>query len=588
MRVLKQKSFFSVVIVAIMLLVAACSTEDPGSQQVEHPFSKSTRVLNLTPEYFTLSGVEEGVDYTPGSTVTLTLTPGEYLDQSFTDIHMEHIYIHVNDKVYIPAFTETGSTSADELSVEIEVPSEDFEVLACYSVQQQLSETGHTMKLEGDGPVRLLGVSETEKYKYFDCYLFAPDAYVISEVQFKVGDGEWQNVNDVTGCAFSPAYNGTENLYNITIRPDYEDVTGDVLLRVEGEQFGRYDIKWENADEKYLDLASSVLPASAVEGEKVTAEINVKPDYYLKSASASVEGVEMNIDWGSYLKFTMPSQDLTVTLDIAEKLPLNYAASANITKAEFYNADDMYYGVPVTKGVPGEKVYLFASVADGFKPAKAKLATGETFGFTYYMPGTYMSEILIPEDAQSVDVSVETVTGYKVSGNENVVFGAGNVYAEGETVSVAIHVPEGMKVKNVTATAAGGEKLDVAMSLPYASFVMPAADVEVAVEYESLDEGEMVSVIGYYDSDVYDVCSTTNYDWDFKKGFEIVKGKTFYVTVINYNWDMYYVGVKIGENVTIYPAQFDDMMGEYSFGKSLVADDDVIIKVGATEESVSF
>lgn len=98
----------------------------------------------------------------------------------------------------------------------------------------------------------------------------------------------------------------------------------------------------------------------------------------------------------------------------------------------------------------------------------------------------------------------------------------------------------------------------------------------------------MVSVIGYYDSDVYDVRSTTNYDWDFKKGFEIVKGKTFYVTVINYNWDMYYVGVKIGENVTIYPAQFDDMMGEYSFGKSLVADDDVIIKVGATEESVSF
>ena len=156
MRVLKQKSFFSVVIVAIMFLVAACSTEDPGSQQVEHPFSKSTRVLNLTPEYFTLSGVEEEVDYTPGSTVTLTLTPGEYLDQSFTDIHMEHIYIHVNDKVYMPAFTETGSTSADELSVEIEVPSEDFEVLACYSVQQQLSETGHTMKLEGDGPVRLL------------------------------------------------------------------------------------------------------------------------------------------------------------------------------------------------------------------------------------------------------------------------------------------------------------------------------------------------------------------------------------------------------------------------------------------------
>lgn len=40
MRVLKQKSFFSVVMVAIMLLVAACSTEEPGSQQVEHPLVK--------------------------------------------------------------------------------------------------------------------------------------------------------------------------------------------------------------------------------------------------------------------------------------------------------------------------------------------------------------------------------------------------------------------------------------------------------------------------------------------------------------------------------------------------------------------
>ena len=60
------------------------------------------------------------------------------------------------------------------------------------------------------------------------------------------------------------------------------------------------------------------------------------------------------------------------------------------------------------------------------------------------------------------------------------------------------------------------------------------------------------------------------------------------MSVTNYEGGMYYVGVKIGENVTIYPAQFDDMMGEYSFGKSLVADDDVIIKVGATEESVSF
>ena len=173
----------------------------------------------------------------------------------------------------------------------------------------------------------------------------------------------------------------------------------------------------------------------------------------------------------------------------------------------------MYYGVPVTKGVPGEKVYLFASVADGFKPAKAKLATGETFGFTYYMPGTYMSEILIPEDAQSVDVSVEAVKAYTVSGNQNVVFNGGNIYAEGEQVSMAVYVPEGQKVKNISATDSNGQAVHVDLDLPYASFVMPAADVEVAVEYEELNEGNMVSVVAYYDSDIYDIYSSTNYDW---------------------------------------------------------------------------
>lgn len=588
MRVMRQKSFFSVILVAIILFITACSTENPDSQQVEPSFGKATRVLNLTPEYIALSGVEEGVDYNPGSTVTLTLTPGEYLNQSFSDVHMEHIHIHVNDKVYMPTFPETGSESADEVTVDIEIPSGEFEVIACYSVQQQLSGTGYTMKLEGESPVRLMGVSEENKYKYFDCYLLAPDAYVISNVQFKMGDGEWQNVNDVMGCSFSQSYNGVVGLYTITVRPNYEDVTGDVLLRLEGEQFGRYNIQWENADETYLDLASSVLPATAVEGENVTAEIMVKPDYYLKSASASVDGVELSINWGAYLKFVMPAEDVTITLDVAEKLLLNYTASANITKAEFYDADDMYYGVPITKGVPGGKVYLFAAAADGYKPLKSKLATGETFDFVYYMPGTYMSEILIPEDAESVNVSVEAVKAYTVSGNQNIVFNGGNIYAEGELVSMSVYVPEGQKVKNISATDSNGQPVHVDLDLPYASFVMPASDVEVSVEYEELNEGDMVSVVAYYDSDIYDIYSSTNYDWDFAEGFEVVKGKTFYMSVTNYEGGMYYVGVKIGENVTIYPAQFDDMMGEYSFGKSLVADDDVVIKVGATEDSVAF
>lgn len=585
---MKQRSLLSAIVVAIILFITACSTDTPDSPIQESSVSESTRVLNLTPEYFTLSGIEEHIDFQKGSKVTLTLTPGEYLNQAFSKVHMEHIHIHVNDKVYMPTFTGEDDETLGQLSVEIEVPSEDFEVIACYSPQQQFSDTGHTMTLEDTESVSLFGVSPEKRYKYFDCYLLADDAYVISNVQFKVGDGEWQNINEVTGCSFAKAYNGVENLYTVTVRPDYEDVTGDVTLRVEGEQFGRYAITWENADESYLDLASSVFPATAIEGETVTAEVHVKADYYLASVEPSVENLDLSIIGESYIRFTMPAEDVTVKLNVQEKIALNGVASSHITQMEFYNANDMYYGVPVTKGVPGGKVYLFASVEEGYKPSAAKLGTGESFTFSYYMPGVYMSEISIPEDAERVDASVETVKGYRVSSKDDIVLNGGDVYAEGETVSMVVYVPDGQKVKSVTAMGADGKAVNVALDAPYATFVMPASDVEVSVEYESIDSGETVSVIAYYDSDIYDIYSSTNYDWDFIKGFDIVKGKTFYMSVTNYEGGMYYVGVKIGEEVTVYPAQFDDMMGEYSFGKSLVANGDITIKVGPTEDAVAF
>lgn len=199
-----------------------------------------------------------------------------------------------------------------------------------------------------------------------------------------------------------------------------------------------------------------------------------------------------------------------------------------------------------------------------------------------------MSEILIPEDAARVDASVETVKAYQVLSKNVIALNGGRVYAEGETVSMAVYVPDGQKIKSITVKGTDGKAVDVSMNLPYASFVMPASDVEVSVEYESIDSDETVSVIAYYDSDIYDIYSSTNYDWDFAKGFEVEKGKTFYVSVTNYEGGMYYVGVKIGEEVTVYPAQFDEMMGEYSFGKSLVANGDITIKVGATEDAVAF
>lgn len=598
---MKKSIFLLTLVLIIGLSFAACSktepetiTPDPNpdtedtTSVPETPKSRAVEVLNLTPDFIAVSGIEKGGEYETGSEATLTLTPGTILSSGFEAVHMEHIHVHVGDIVYIPEFPSPDGEYIQSLSLKVQIPEDDFEVVACYSGQQQMTEGGYTMYLEDNEYVRLYGVSHEEQYKYFACYLLTVDAYTITNVQFKVGDGEWRDVSDVEGCSFSRS-KVVENVYSVAIRPDYQNVTGDVTLRVEGEQHGRYTITWENADETYLDMEKSVLPSESIDGETVTAELWVHDEYYLNTAEASVPGLELNVISRAYVQFVMPASDVTVTLDILEKIPVYYTESEHITEAEFYDADDIFYGVPTAIGIPGESVWLFASAEDGYKPVKSVIDNGETFGFESYAPGMYMSEIIIPENARSLSATIETAATYTVSVSDGADIQFDDydqLYVEGETVSMSIYVPEGQRIEDVVVTDSQNNDIDVVMDLPYASFIMPASDVTVSVIYEDVNADEEVSVIAYYDSDIYDVSSSTNWNWDFTEGFTVAKGSTFYLSIYNYENTMYYVGVQVGDNVTIYPAEFDDI--EYYFGKAIVADGDVIIKVGATEEEVSF
>lgn len=86
----------------------------------------------------------------------------------------------------------------------------------------------------------------------------------------------------------------------------------------------------------------------------------------------------------------------------------------------------------------------------------------------------------------------------------------------------------------------------------------------------------------------YSVRSSTNWDWNFSDGFTMDKDATFYMTVYDNYGENFYVGVKIGDTATSYPATIDEDSGEYSFGKAFVASGNMVIKVGPTESSVAF
>lgn len=547
--------------------------------------STVTRVLNLSPDFISVSGVEENDNLIPGETATLKLTTGAILSNGFQSYHFEHLYVHINDQVISPKVPENYEP-VNELTIPFTVPEEDCDIVVCYSIQQQLIDNGYTMTLEDNPNVGLYGVSQDMHYKYFDAYLLVNDAYTITDAEFKMGSGDWTSVNGTIGCQVVPD-ESVPNLYRVTIRPDYQNVTGDVVLRVSGEQHHRYNITWDNAVDEYLYLDKCFLPEGAIDGNTVTAELWVKEDYYLNTATAS-DQTEVETISRAYVRFTMPANDVTINLDILKKVPVTYVESEHVTEATFYDAKDIFYGVPTSIGIPGEEVYLLAIAEDGYKPATATTDDGHTFNFEYYAENMYFCPMTIAENAKSMSASVKCEAAYGITSEQEVWFNNGPIYMEGETVPFSIKVPDGYKVDKVEAKTKSGRNIDVTLDLPYGTLVMPAEDVIITVTYAELEVGNQVSVIAYYDEDAYRVNSSTNYNWNFIEGFKVDQGTTFYLSVLDFYGENFYVGVKVGDTVVTYPATLDEDMGEYSFGKSIVANGDVVIKVGPSEASVAF
>lgn len=546
--------------------------------------SSVTRLLNLTPDFISVVGLEENQTLTAGSEAVLTLMAGPVLSGTFQDYHFEHIHVQVNDMVIVPPVPD-GYTPADELKIPFKVPSGDCDIVVCYSVQQQLIETGYTMTLEENPNVAMFGVSPDLRYKYFDAYLLTDEAFVITNAEFKMGNGDWQPVNGTFGCSLTRD-EAMDNLYHIAIRPDYENVTGNVVVRVSGKQRHRYAITWVNAEAKYLDMEQSILPAEAIDGDVVTATLYINDDYYLKGASSP--NAEIATLYGAYVQFTMPTDDTTVTLNFENKIPVSVTGGEHVADAKIYNAPDIYYGWPISVATPGESVYIIASAEEGYKPMTATTDDGRTFNFSHYGLDMYLCEVPVPADAQSLTASVTCARAWTVTSQQYIVCDDGDLYAEGETVNFSMQVPDGKKIEKVEAVTVSGTTVPVTLDAPYASFVMPADDVVVTVTFGDISSGETVSVIAYYDDDEYRVSSSTNWDWDFAEGFTMDKDATFYLSVMGYSGDIYYIGVKIGDTVQTFAAYEDEMSGEYTFGKAFVATGDVTIKVGPTESSVGF
>lgn len=593
---MKRNLFLAGIIILASLL--ACEKNNvPGTKDPE--MVQVNEVLNLTPDFIgSVMGVEVGQSYETGDSLTLELTPGDVLMSGFYAGIMEHIHVHVGDTVYMPEFPKTTEEYVRSLSMKVAVPKKPFGIVVAYAVQQQLAPDGYTMRLEdnNDGIV-LYGVSPEQKYKYFDCYLRTPDAYTIEKVEFKVGDGEWQDVTAVNGGKFKRT-SSLDWVYIVSIRPDYKNVTGDVTLRVKGSQHARYGIKWLNTEYVKTDIPEgwqpNVLPEESIDGEQVGAQFYTIDGYYLDSVSSNIDGLELQCIARSAVLFEMPASDVEISLNFKKKADVSYNGGTHITSAQIYDAKDIYYGVPTSNGIPGEAVYLFVNVDKGFKPSKAYVSGSDTgYDFVIYGDGIdkyqYYAEVVLPESDGPFELTSEVVKSYVASGS-NILFDGGHDYAEGELVSFQVYVPSGKTLSGVKVTSSDGKEIECTMDNTKGSFVMPACDVTVVADYADTDPGTIAHISAIYDADEYSVFSQTNpyYQRITSDGLDVPAGTMLYINITSNYGNPFWVGVKIGETVNYYKATEDPDYGDVSFGKSFVFSADAVIKVGSSEDSVKF
>lgn len=594
-----KRNLFLAGIIILASLLACEKSNVPGT--VEPEKVQINEVLNLTPDFIgSVKGAESGQSYETGDSLTLELTPGETLMSGFYAGLMEHIHVHVGDTVYMPEFPETSEEYVQSLSMKVAVPAKSFGIVVAYAVQQQLTPDGYTMRLEENNDcIVLYGVSPEQKYKYFDCYLRTPDAYTIEKVEFKVGEGEWQDVNAVNGCSFER----TESLdwvYNVSIRPDYQNVTGDVSLRVKGSQHARYGIKWLNTEYIKTDIPEgwqpNVLPEESIDGEQVGAQFYTIDGYYLDSVGSNVDGLELQCVARSTVIFTMPASDVEISLNFKKKPEVSYKGGNHISSAEIYDAKDIYYGVPTSDGIPGEAVYLFVNAENGFKPSKAYVSGSDTgYDFVIYGGGLdryqYYAEVILPENDGPFEITAETVKCYSVlADGTSFVLDGGKNYAEGETVTFQVYVPSGKTLSGVKATGSDGRDVQCTLDNTNGSFVMPACDVTLTATYADANPETTAHISAIYDADEYRVFSQTNpyYQRITSDGFDVPAGTALYINVTSDYGTPFWVGVKIGETVNYYKATEDPDFGDVSFGKAFVFSADAVIKVGSTEASVKF
>lgn len=271
---------------------------------------------------------------------------------------------------------------------------------------------------------------------------------------------------------------------------------GSTKLNVDGSIKEMRTVSFTDIDKVDIEGDYSAVPegspVSLVIKPKTGYELkdNYSPNYIVKSYQYGDKTTGITWKWESSsntLSFTMPSANLTITLNIVETIALSVANPEALSSYKF--TSETYSSTAITSITGGKTAYFWPIAKDGERIKNVYLNDSVTplTAQTHYSRGTYYSFAAPDTGAASLRVETEALYSFTAESADayKVTNISSNSNAEGDTVSFKLVRNIGYKVTKVALSNGDEVSLKAGSNDTY-SFTMPAKNVSLVVTTEEV------------------------------------------------------------------------------------------------------
>lgn len=448
--------------------------------------------LEITSDDYLKSGTDIRVVLTAAENRTFTVN--EYMNT------LALLYLHVNDDVYMGDDTSVATLSSDNttLTFALKVENEDLDIKVAYNSSTIFNSTtdGAQFKFADNENISVYAYSENERYdsSYFTPIIVRKPGYKVTSITLTNEDGETEELNDAYSLPMFK--NNVSQYFSIS-----SSLSGNITVTFDGELTTERKITYVGLD-SVKSASGLVFDESLVAGDTVQMGniVSADPNKYIKDIKITgVEGVlptQSSYDLSWSYSFTMPESDVTIEFVLDDAQTLGYTENENIESVVFRSSSSFYNDSNIiTSGIPGQTVYAFITVKDGYLLSKVVDQDGLELTISYTYDGTPYVQAIVGDNGleltftlgQAYNVTVDPESSEYISTNLR----SGEQAAEGSTYEFTFNLLNYSKtVKSVYLTNTNGDRLDVAINVSNEgyytvySFTMPANDVIICYELE--------------------------------------------------------------------------------------------------------